>query len=122
MAWACLGDGDASLVVDHVSQNNRQDFSEKNLEYVTRSVNLQRHRDFARTGQLPAVTAVAAAAADEDQDEDQDEQEGDDVVTATPAAGRQLGEPRSSSGLGAAPTTAGSTPGFFESNKKQRVA
>ena len=50
MGWACFGDRQKDLVTDHKGQDNKQDFSEKNLEYVSRSVTSQRHQTLWGTG------------------------------------------------------------------------
>jgi len=82
-------------VVDHVRQDNKQDFSEGNLEYVTRSVNLQRSGHFYRTGQTPWVEDEVVEEVEvvviEGEEEDHTPSAGA-VVAVTPAAGRELGE------------------------------
>ena len=105
MAWACFGDGEASHVVDHMSQENRQDFSEGNLQYVTRSVNAQRSGHFYRTGQTPWVQEVVEVLEEDEvvviEGEEEDHTPGDDsaaaVVAVTPAAGPQRGRDRQGS-------------------------
>ena len=43
MARLTIGKRPDDDVIDHVGQDNKEDFSEVNLEYVTRSVNASRH-------------------------------------------------------------------------------
>ena len=50
MGWACFGDRQKDLVTDHNGQDNKQAFSEKNLEYVSRSVTSRRHQTLWGTG------------------------------------------------------------------------
>ena len=97
MAWACLGDRPSNRVTDHKSQNNRLDFSEGNLEYVTRSVNAQRHHDFVRASRAAAVEAAAVV--------EEDNAGADNGDAAASAAKRQ-----------------GSITSFFKPLKKQKVA
>ena len=61
MGWTCFGDRPEGIVTDQTCQDNKQDFSEKNLEYVSRSVNAQRHHDFVRRGGV-VVGEVAGVA------------------------------------------------------------
>ena len=48
LGWACCGDRPEGLVNHHRGQDNKQEFSEKNLEYVSQSVNSQRSSDFKK--------------------------------------------------------------------------
>ena len=63
MGWACFGDRPEGLVNDHKGQDNKQDSSEKYLEYVSPAENSQRYYDFTRRGGEVVSEAVRGEVA-----------------------------------------------------------
>ena len=122
MGWACFGEA-FGRVLDHKCQNNKQDFSEKNLRYVTQSDNMKLHYAYKRDGG-DVIEAEEEVVVEEVVVEDNADNGAVSDDAAPPAASPSRRERGGSNPLRARGSERGqrSITEFFKSAKRPRVS